>query len=220
MALNHAGSGTGILTTVEERGDGASSPDPHSSGYSDKPARPPTVPSQTSPTHRVDATAGGGVVLEAAAAEVTPSTRFENQPFCGSTCIDGSTVAGDGLLPSVPRVRGAHVNVGFSGESHSGIKEEGRPQTTSTPSVARVDPVSPLVDSSDWCDRGVEVCEVPDGEDDVTSVDNTTACETMGEECEAAGLGLTDADLMHAAEVLMSSSPLDDELKEETDTGL
>ena len=160
------------------------------------------------------------LVFETAAAAVTPSMRFENQPFCGSTCMDGSAVADEGLLASAPGVRGEDLNVGFSGESHAGSKGKGRPQTASAPLVASVDPVSRRIDSSNWCDRGVEVCEVPDGEDDVTSVDNTTACETMGEECEAAGLGLTDADLMHAAEVLMSSSPLDDELKEEADTGL
>lgn len=50
-------------------------------------------------------------------------------------------------------------------------------------------------------------------------VDNVIASDSvfLGEDWEGAGVCLTDADLMHAAEVLMSPNPLDEKRSEETD---
>lgn len=227
MELHHVGFGPNSLDSVDEGDVAASAPDsrpgaPDKVPPPDDVTQPPEDPSRTPPRRGVHVSAGRGVQL-GSASETNPLTPSEGERLFGNTRVDrhgrGSIGAGVALHPSAPGVKGEGVSFGLPGAPHAGNKEEGRPQATKLPLAPGGDPDSRVVDGRDWCGRGVEVHGVPQEEHDAAGVDSMSGWDSgpVGEEWKGVGIGLTDADLMDAAEVLMSSSPLDDELWEETD---
>lgn len=76
------------LVNVDKEHVATSAPHPQLSSFSDEVALPSTIASQTSPRHRVDVTAGGGVQLDPAAAAApagaTSLTPPENEECSAS----------------------------------------------------------------------------------------------------------------------------------------
>ena len=221
MELDRIGFELGSLFTVDEGDVTTSASDISSPGFSHKIAIHPTATPQGSTRHG----AGGGMPL-GAATDVNLKTASENEPSIGSTGVDcggsGPIRAGDALRASAPEVRGDDVSVGSPGVSHSGNKGVDPPHATSLPLVAHDAPVTRLADDRDLCDGGVGSFGVPNEEHDVAGTGSSSERDVghLEEESEGVGLGLSDADLMHAVELLMSSSPLDDEFWQETDACL
>lgn len=204
------------------------------------PSPPPSA--QASPQHMVDVAVGEGNQPDASAAEVIPPAPLGIGRLGGGAGRDhetGAVSTGDGVR-TTPALepRSGREDIGLPDVSLptiglprvllSGEEEEGRSQTGSKPAVASNDPDVSLGGNSARDDCGVGACGVPDSAHDVAPVapdreygvavvDDVAGCHLglLGEEGQGVDLRLTDADLMDAADLLMNSDLLDEELGEE-----
>lgn len=179
---------------------------------------PPTS-AHASPQHLIDVAAGEGE-QPGAAVEVIPPAPLEAGRVGGGTGRNHETEvvsAGEEWRTSVLEPRSEQVDIALPRVLLSGDEEKGRSQTGSRHAMAG-DNSGPLLGGNNTrCDRGIDVCGVPDRARGVAVVDDVAGCDLglLGEGVQGADLRLTDADLMDAAEVLMSSDLFDEELGEE-----
>ena len=184
-------------------------------------ALPPPIPAPTSPKQRDGVSDGGQARLDTSA-NATPPSRSEDERVRVRKRAhrdSGSTCAGDGVQPSAPGGRPDDVDFVLSGDSREGNEKLGQSQTTSPELVAsHGDPRSPLADGIGCHVSGTTVCGDPNGTHDMAVGDNTTEVDAgcWRGDWEGADVGLTDEDLMDAAEALMSSNLLDGESREGT----
>ncbi|CAM9106252.1 unnamed protein product [Laminaria digitata] len=169
--------------------------------------------------HTLDAAAGGGVGTDSTAA-VKPVILFDARRHCdvGKPHGTGEVGAGRGLSAQELEPKSEMVHVGLlDGLFSSGGQSENKPETPNDPAVTRADPAVVPVSDGAWCDRGVGNVEVPTRADHHVATENDlTWCgdfSLFDEEREGDGICLTEDYLMEAAEALMSSPPLDEELR-------
>eukprot|EP00904_Undaria_pinnatifida_P005103 jgi/Undpi1/1722/HiC_scaffold_11.g05112.m1 len=178
---------------------------------------PPPTSAQESPQHRDDV-AAREEVQPGAIAEVTSPAALEAGRLDAGTGRHqsaGTITAESGFRAESLGPGSEQEGVGLPRVLLSGDEEDGGAQTgVITPAVTSNDPAVLLVGDKVRCDDEVDAFGVPN---DVPVVDNIAECDLafVGEEGQGADIGLTDADLMAAAEVLLGSDLLDEELGEE-----